>query len=134
MSDDKMTAFVQFVDPVPLPVTELLRAKPPKKKKTTKVEQKQTLQKPADGLLHCSFCGLSQGQVAKLIAGPNVYICSDCLKICIQILVEDGLLKDHSLQLCQQVALAFLTGWLSARKYRIGPLLHLRYFLAMMDE
>ena len=95
MSDDKMTAFVQFVDPVPLPVTELLRTKPPKKKKTTKVEQKQTIQKHADGLLHCSFCGLSQGQVAKLIAGPNVYICSDCLKICIQILVEDGLLKDH---------------------------------------
>ena len=31
------------------------------------------------GLLHCSFCGRAQKKVAKLIAGPGVYICSDCV-------------------------------------------------------
>ena len=32
-------------------------------------------------LLHCSFCGRAQQQVAKLIAGPNVYICNDCVTL-----------------------------------------------------
>jgi ATP-dependent protease Clp ATPase subunit len=32
-------------------------------------------------LLHCSFCGRAQQQVAKLIAGPNVYICDDCVTL-----------------------------------------------------
>ena len=30
-------------------------------------------------LLHCSFCGRAQAQVAKLVAGPGVYICSGCV-------------------------------------------------------
>ncbi len=33
------------------------------------------------GLLHCSFCGRAQRQVAKLIAGPGVYICSGCVAL-----------------------------------------------------
>jgi ATP-dependent protease Clp ATPase subunit len=32
-------------------------------------------------LLRCSFCGRAQGQVAKLIAGPGVYICSGCVSL-----------------------------------------------------
>jgi ATP-dependent protease Clp ATPase subunit len=32
-------------------------------------------------LLRCSFCGRAQGQVAKLIAGPGVYICSGCVTL-----------------------------------------------------
>jgi ATP-dependent protease Clp ATPase subunit len=32
-------------------------------------------------LLRCSFCGRTQGQVAKLIAGPGVYICSGCVAL-----------------------------------------------------
>ena len=32
-------------------------------------------------LLHCSFCGRAQAQVAKLIAGPGVYICSGCVAL-----------------------------------------------------
>ena len=31
------------------------------------------------GLLHCSFCGRPQKKVAKLVAGPGVYICSGCV-------------------------------------------------------
>jgi ATP-dependent Clp protease ATP-binding subunit ClpX len=32
-------------------------------------------------LLHCSFCGRAQKKVAKLVAGPGVYICSDCVTL-----------------------------------------------------
>ena len=36
--------------------------------------------------LHCSFCGKSQHNVAKLIAGPSVFICDECVAICNQII------------------------------------------------
>jgi ATP-dependent Clp protease ATP-binding subunit ClpX len=36
--------------------------------------------------LHCSFCGKNQDQVAKLIAGPSVFICGECVAICNTIL------------------------------------------------
>lgn len=32
-------------------------------------------------LLHCSFCGKSEKEVAKLVAGPKVYICDECVAI-----------------------------------------------------
>jgi hypothetical protein len=39
--------------------------------------------------LHCSFCNKSQRQVKKLIAGPRVFICEECVNICNDILAED---------------------------------------------
>jgi len=39
--------------------------------------------------LHCSFCGKSQQEVRKLIAGPSVYICDECVELCNQIIAED---------------------------------------------
>lgn len=39
--------------------------------------------------LRCSFCNKSQDQVRKLIAGPDVYICDECIEICTEILDED---------------------------------------------
>lgn len=39
--------------------------------------------------LDCSFCGKSQNSVGKLIAGPDVYICNDCVQLCQDILAED---------------------------------------------
>jgi len=39
--------------------------------------------------ISCSFCGKSQEEVKKLIAGPNVYICNECVILCKDILVED---------------------------------------------
>lgn len=39
-------------------------------------------------LLTCSFCGKNQEQVEKLIAGPRVYICSSCVKLCNEIIEE----------------------------------------------
>lgn len=40
-------------------------------------------------LLKCSFCGKSQKQVIKLIAGPGVYICNECIELCNEIIEEE---------------------------------------------
>ena len=42
-----------------------------------------------DAHLKCSFCGKSQDQVRKLIAGPGVYICDECIDLCNEILDEE---------------------------------------------
>jgi ATP-dependent Clp protease ATP-binding subunit ClpX len=47
-----------------------------------------------DSHLKCSFCGKSQEQVRKLIAGPGVYICDECVELCNEILDEE-LLDPH---------------------------------------
>ena len=41
-------------------------------------------------LMHCSFCGKSQHEVSKLIAGPTVYICDQCVRICNEVLEHEG--------------------------------------------
>ena len=43
----------------------------------------------ASDLLRCSFCNKTQREVRKLIAGPNVYICDECVDICLDIIAED---------------------------------------------
>jgi len=40
-------------------------------------------------VLRCSFCGKSQHEVKKLIAGPTVYICNECVEVCLDIIAED---------------------------------------------
>lgn len=44
---------------------------------------------PASDRLKCSFCGKTQDQVKKLIAGPDVYICDECVELCNEILDEE---------------------------------------------
>ncbi|MHA1539136.1 MAG: ATP-dependent Clp protease ATP-binding subunit ClpX [Alphaproteobacteria bacterium] len=39
--------------------------------------------------LHCSFCGKSQHEVRKLIAGPNVFICNECIELCVDIIDDE---------------------------------------------
>ena len=46
-----------------------------------------------NGLLKCSFCGKSQDQVKKLIAGPGIYICDECISICLEILKDEGIIE-----------------------------------------
>src|SRR5438046_5241477 len=41
------------------------------------------------GNLSCSFCGKSQKEVKKLIAGPTVYICDECIGLCNDIIAEE---------------------------------------------
>jgi ATP-dependent Clp protease ATP-binding subunit ClpX len=40
-------------------------------------------------VLCCSFCGKSQNEVKKLIAGPSVYVCNECIDICNEIINDD---------------------------------------------
>ncbi|MBE0435736.1 MAG: ATP-dependent Clp protease ATP-binding subunit ClpX [Methylomicrobium sp.] len=51
--------------------------------------------KDDDKLLYCSFCGKSQHEVRKLIAGPSVYICDECVELCNDI-IRDELLDESS--------------------------------------
>ncbi|HAD04446.1 MAG: ATP-dependent protease ATP-binding subunit ClpX [Desulfuromonadales bacterium GWD2_61_12] len=48
------------------------------------------------GQLICSFCGKAQDEVKKLIAGPAVYICDECIELCKDIIVEEAKLEDVS--------------------------------------
>ena len=50
--------------------------------KTTGNDSKNTL--------YCSFCGKSQHEVRKLIAGPTVFICDECVELCMDIIKEEG--------------------------------------------
>ncbi|MBR6355780.1 MAG: ATP-dependent Clp protease ATP-binding subunit ClpX [Alphaproteobacteria bacterium] len=43
-----------------------------------------------DEILHCSFCGKSQKEVKKLVAGRGVYICNECIEVCSSIMEEEG--------------------------------------------
>ena len=45
-------------------------------------------------LLYCSFCGKSQHEVKKLIAGPSVFICDECIELCNDI-VRDELFPEQ---------------------------------------
>jgi ATP-dependent Clp protease ATP-binding subunit ClpX len=40
-------------------------------------------------LLYCSFCGKSQHEVRKLIAGPSVFICDECIELCNDIIRDE---------------------------------------------
>jgi len=51
-------------------------------------------------VLRCSFCGKSQHEVRKLIAGPTVYICNECVEVCLDIIAED---RVHEAKSRQQV-------------------------------
>jgi hypothetical protein len=40
--------------------------------------------------LYCSFCGKNQHQVKKLIAGPTVFICNECVQVCVDIIQREA--------------------------------------------
>jgi ATP-dependent Clp protease ATP-binding subunit ClpX len=48
-----------------------------------------------DGKLYCSFCGKSQKEVRKLIAGPTVYICNECIELCNEIIADEEAKEGH---------------------------------------
>jgi ATP-dependent Clp protease ATP-binding subunit ClpX len=51
--------------------------------------------------LYCSFCGKSQREVRKLIAGPSVYICDECISLCNEIIAEEASKEDVKTGLTQ---------------------------------
>ena len=60
----------------------------------------------SDEALRCSFCNKSQREVKKLIAGPTVFICDECVDICLDIIAEDRMQEqqqDESLPKPQEI-------------------------------
>lgn len=53
------------------------------------VDKRPSEPKWIDGSLRCSFCGKPTSNVGRLIAGPGVYICNECVGLCIEILDEE---------------------------------------------
>ncbi len=53
------------------------------------VDRKQWDQLKRSGLLKCSFCGKYERQVDKLICGPGVAICDECIELCNEIIEEE---------------------------------------------
>ncbi|NLC65520.1 MAG: ATP-dependent Clp protease ATP-binding subunit ClpX, partial [Clostridium sp.] len=53
----------------------------------TKFEEKNKLK--------CSFCGKNQNEVKRLIAGPGVYICDECIELCYDIVTEELDIKEE---------------------------------------
>ena len=51
-----------------------------------------------DKLLYCSFCGKSQHEVRKLIAGPSVFVCDECVELCNDIIREEVQEKSSALK------------------------------------
>jgi hypothetical protein len=51
-------------------------------------------------ILRCSFCNKTQDEVRKLIAGPKVQICEECVDRCIDVLAEELAKKPQDCQLC----------------------------------
>ena len=52
-------------------------------------DDKTTKGDDGDKLLYCSFCGKSQHEVRKLIAGPSVFVCDECVELCNDIIREE---------------------------------------------
>ncbi|MCC5815096.1 MAG: ATP-dependent Clp protease ATP-binding subunit ClpX [Leptospira sp.] len=46
--------------------------------------------------LHCSFCGKAQDEVRRLVAGPGVYICDECISLCNEIIAEEPVAGEES--------------------------------------
>ena len=56
------------------------------------------MKKDGDDVLHCSFCNKSQNDVKKLIAGPTVFICDECVDVCNEIISDDMTVDASSVQ------------------------------------
>jgi len=66
------------------------------KKKGGSQESTTSRKKVKGEKLTCSFCGKAQDEVRKLVAGPGVYICDECVELCNEIIADEWEQKDHS--------------------------------------
>ena len=56
-------------------------------------------------LLTCSFCGKSQHEVKKLIAGPTVFVCDECVELCMDIIKDDSKKTSQLRKLVKRIVL-----------------------------
>lgn len=78
-----------------------------------------------DKTLWCSFCGKSQHEIQKLIAGPKVFICNECVALCAEIIDDEDLAKllgenrAHALDRLRQRSVEELTAFIAQRQKEI---------------
>ena len=58
--------------------------------------------KDTEKALYCSFCGKSQQEVKKLIAGPSVFICDECIELCTDIVKDEVEEEVAPVQVCRR--------------------------------
>ena len=46
-------------------------------------------------VMRCAFCGKTQDEVDRMLIGPNIYICNECVELCYDLLREDGVVPAH---------------------------------------
>src|SRR5882724_10640524 len=73
---------VLFAKPVPTFAGHALASRGTEMNKAGGSDTKSTL--------HCTFCGKSQNEVRKLISGPTVFICDECIELCMDIIGEEN--------------------------------------------
>lgn len=47
-------------------------------------------------VMRCAFCGKTQDEVERMLVGPNVYICNECVSLCYSLLLEDGIVGEEA--------------------------------------
>jgi hypothetical protein len=72
---------------------QVLAAKIESQRVARKLVHPQSGSASASNTLHCSFCGKTQHEVSKLIAGPNVFICDACIGLCNDVVDDQHLLE-----------------------------------------
>ena len=105
----------------------------------TKDEEKENEPKEneKEKILHCSFCRKSQRQVKKLIAGPQAFICDECVDICNDILAEDRILSGQAPARSIEAVLAALDGRVAGQdkaKRRLAAAFRHHYLRASQDS
>ena len=83
----------------------------------TDAVQSKGAETTANNILYCSFCGKSQHEVRKLIAGPTVYICDECVELCMDIIRE----KHRAARLAELGPSEEIVASLVARADRAAP-------------
>ena len=63
-------------------------------------------------ILYCSFCGKSQHEVRKLIAGPTVFICDECVELCMDIIKEENKSSLLNIKMEFQLLKKFVMYWM----------------------
>lgn len=71
----------------------LALAKECRRARARESELEGQIEKPDEKTLSCGFCGKNQKEVAKLIAGPKVYICNECVSVCASLIPLGELIR-----------------------------------------
>ena len=79
---------IRLGDTIEVRLRESADADPPRTRKSTKTLEMRREEAQHAETLRCSFCGLPQSEHRRLIAGPSVFVCKNCVEVCTDLLKE----------------------------------------------